>query len=194
MPVGEAQADFARAAARDGIYLEVARVPWINQRGHFALPSIAESIASPVLDTIFHALGGEVAAQLGKRATPLTGDFFHPGTGTFIETDETQHFTSYRLQTLELYPPGVPLGFEADHYKHLCHLWARTADRYFAKKDATGFGVAGRQRQRAYNDALRDLAIPAMGHPPLVRVPILDNEGAAAYVQHRETLQRALSS
>jgi hypothetical protein len=65
VPVGQAQAEFARAAARDGIHLEAAKVPWINQRGHFALPSIAESIAGPVLDTIFHVLGRRRCSAAG---------------------------------------------------------------------------------------------------------------------------------
>ena len=55
-----------------------------------------------------------------------------------------------------------------------------------------GFGIGGRQKQRAYNDALRDLTIPAMGHPPLIRVPILDGNGSATYVRYRETLLLAL--
>lgn len=193
MPVGAAQADFAQAAARDGIHLETAKVSWINQRGHFALPDPAASVAGPALDTIFRALGGEAAAQMGKRATALTGDFLHAPTGTFIETDETQHFTSFRLRTFELYPHDVPLGFDLNHYANLCRQWAPKADRYRAAKDATGFGPGGRQRQRAYNDALRDLAIPAMGHPPIIRVVILDNDGAAAYLRYREVINQALS-
>lgn len=193
MPVGAAQADFAQAAARDGIHLETAKVSWINQRGHFALPDPAASVAGPALDTIFRALGGEAAAQMGKRATALTGDFLHAPTGTFIETDETQHFTSFRLRTFELYPHGVPLGFDLNYYANLCRQWAPEADRYRAAKDATGFGPGGRQRQRAYNDALRDLAIPAMGHPPIIRVVILDNDGAAAYLRYREVINQALS-
>ena len=37
------------------------------------------------------------------------------------------------------------------------------------------------QRERAYHDALRDLATPAMGHPPLLRIAAPDGDGAAAY-------------
>ncbi len=44
------------------------------------------------------------------------------------------------------------------------------------------------QRERAYHDALRDLATPAMGHPPLVRIPVVDGDGAAAYRDRREAL------
>lgn len=97
MPVGAAQAAFREAAARDGIQLELAKVPWINTRGHLALPKVAAETAGPVLEAIFSALEGQTAAQLGKRVTALPGDFYHAPTGTFIETDEMQHFTSFRL-------------------------------------------------------------------------------------------------
>lgn len=193
MPVGAAQAAFREAAASDGIRLEAAKVPWINQRGHFALPQAAADIAGPALETIFLALGGETAAQLGKRVIALPGDFYHAPTGTFIEIDEMQHFTSSRLRTLELYPPRAPVGFDVRVYADLCRQWAPRADKYRAAKDATGFGPGGRQRQRAYNDALRDLVIPAMGHPPVIRIPVLDDNGAAAYLSHREMLFSALS-
>jgi len=91
-------------AARDGIQLEAARVPWINQQGHFALPHPAAEVVGPALEAIFRALNGEAAAQMGKRQTSLPGGFYHAPTGTFIETDETQHFTTFRLLTFELYP------------------------------------------------------------------------------------------
>ncbi|MDQ0870185.1 hypothetical protein QFZ70_002658 [Arthrobacter sp. V1I9] len=193
MPVGAAQTAFREAAASDEIQLEVAKVSWINQRGHLALPKVAAKIAGPALEAIFLALEGQAAAQQGKRVIALPGDFYHAPTGTFIEIDEVQHFTSFRLQTLELYPPGVPLGYEISFFKNLCRQWAPTADKYRAAKDATGFGPGGRRRQRAYNDALRDLVIPTMGHPPVIRIPILDDHGAAAYLRHREMLLLAMS-
>lgn len=193
MPVGSAQTAFREAAASDGIELEAAKVSWINQRGHFALPQVAAEIAGPALEDIFLALGGQSAAQMGKRVTALPGDFYHAPTRTFIETDETQHFTSFRMRTLELYPPRTPLGYDIGFYSELCRQWAHTADKYRAAKDATGFRPGGRQRQRAYNDALRDLVIPTMGHPPVIRIPILDDNGAAAYLRHRGMLLAALT-
>jgi len=48
------------------------------------------------------------------------------------------------------------------------------------------------QRERAYNDALRDLATPAMGHPPLVRIAAVDGDGAAAYRRSRDEIRAAL--
>ena len=53
---------------------------------------------------------------------------------------------------------------------------------------AKGFGFGGVQRERAYQDALRDLATPAMGHPPLIRIAAVDGDGAAAYGHHRDSL------
>jgi hypothetical protein len=57
-----------------------------------------------------------------------------------------------------------------------------------SSKGRERFGVGGRQRQRAYYDSLRDLATPAMGHPPVVRVAAPERDGRAAYVRHRDYL------
>ncbi|GAA2200002.1 DUF7255 family protein [Sinomonas flava] len=191
MAVGDAQAAFWQAAARDGVVLEKAKVPWINQRGHYGLPPTAGA-AVESLDRIFHALGGLAPEQQAERVTALPGDFFHAESGTFIETDELQHFTSFRLTTLDLYPDHAALGYDWNHYRALCHELAPKADRYRAAKPAAGFGPGGRQRQRAYNDALRDLATPATGHPPLIRIPLVDADGEGAYRRHRREILSAL--
>ena len=52
----------------------------------------------------------------------------------------------------------------------------------------------GVQRERAYHDALRDLATPAMGHPPVVRIAAVDGDGAAAYRRNRSSLLALLVS
>lgn len=187
MPVGDCEEAFAAAAARDGVLLCRARVPWLNQRGHLGLPGSAGP-AREVLAKIFSALGGDEEAQAGKRLASLPGDYLHEPTGTFIEVDESQHFTSSRLVTLSLYPADWPLGFNLEVYRALCVEWSPRSDRYRASKAAVGFGAGGRQRQRAYHDALRDLAVPAMGHPPVVRVPAPDRDGLAAYERVRDQL------
>ncbi|WP_278235535.1 hypothetical protein [Isoptericola sp. AK164] len=138
---------------------------------------------------IFEALSGDPTAQAEKRLTALPGDFVHAPTGTFVEIDESQHFTSHRLTTLDLYPAGAPLAFDLEQYRDLCVRWAPRSDRYFASKAAVAFGPGGRQRQRAYHDALRDLATPPMGHPPVVRVPAPDRDGVAAYARVRQQLR-----
>lgn len=187
---GDCESTFCSAAESDGISLVRAKVPWLNQRGHLNLPDSA-SAALPTLIAIFETLGGVEADVAGKRTTALPGDFLHLASGVFVEVDESQHFTSFRLETLDLYPEGAPINFDLAEYKRLCHEWAARSDRYRRDKAAVGFGPGGRQRQRAYNDSLRDLVTPAMGHPPVIRVPALDRDGAAAYSRVRARLLEA---
>lgn len=187
MARGDTENAFLAAAAEDGIRLVRARVPWINQRGHFGLPPEAASAIDP-MSQIFSSLAGIAAEQSAKRITSLPGDFLHPDSGTFIEIDEHQHFTTWRLATLGLYPPDVDLGFDICEYRELCRIWSSKADRYRPGKPAVGFGAGGRQRQRAYNDALRDLATPAMGFHGVVRVAAPERDGQAAYLRVRDRL------
>jgi hypothetical protein len=191
--VGATQRSFAAAAANDGIELSGQSVDWLNQRGHLGLPTDGErrSVVE-VLERIYLALGGDLAVLDTARPTRLRGDFIHAATWTLIEVDESQLFTSFRLQTLELYPPDAPLGFDLQEYKELCRKWQPTSDRYFRTKPARGFGTGGRQRQRAYYDALRDLATPAMGHPPLIRIEAADRDPNDAYRRHRTSLRASL--
>ena len=188
MPVGDCERAFAAAAEADGVLLSRARVSWLNQRGHLGLPEEAAD-ARRVLDQIFLALGGDPVAQAGKRLLSLPGDFVHEPTGTFIEIDESQHFTSHRLLSLSFYPREWPLGFDIDAYRQLCREWAPRSDMYRATKPAVAFGEGGRQRQRAYHDALRDLAAPKMGHPPVIRVPAPHRDGVAAYEAVRDRVR-----
>ncbi|TFC54574.1 MULTISPECIES: hypothetical protein [unclassified Cryobacterium] len=188
MPVGDCESAFALKAAADGIVLTRARVPWLNQRGHLGVPDAPPAVLA-LLGAIFDSLGGRVEEQAAKRLTPLPGDFFHAQSGTFIEVDESQHFTSFRLLTLELYSPAARLGFDLRAYRGLCSEWAGRSDKYRKSKAAKGFGEGGRQRQRAYHDALRDLITPALGHPPVIRVAAPDRDGAAAYQRVRDRLQ-----
>ena len=187
MPVGDCERAFAAAAGRDRISLERAREPWLNQRGHLGLPESAHGVVE-VLGAIFDALEGRLAEQAAKRLTPLPGDFRHVATGTLIEIDESQHFTSFRLRTLDLYPDSSQLGFDLNEYRTLCREWSARSDRYRASKAAVGFGPGGRQRQRAYHDALRDLVAPEVGRPPVVRVAAPDRDGDAAYLRVRDSL------
>lgn len=158
MPAGDGERAFAAATAADGIELVRARAPWLDQRGGISVSPSEAGHARTVMALIFGALDGRLTEQAARRLTPLPGDFVHPGTGTFIEIDESQHFTSFRLLTLDHYPDDIPLGFDRNPYRR----WAPTSDKYRVSKAAVGFGDGGRQRQHAYHDALRDLATPAM--------------------------------
>lgn len=192
MPVGDCENAFMEAARREGVELVRYKKHWLNQRGHFGLPDRASDVTDP-LNSIFLSLGGRPAEQATKRTTALPGDFIHLETGTIIEVDEVQHFTSFRLKSFEFYAPDSPLGFELDEYRDLCRRFAAKADTYRQSKAAAAFGPGGRQRQRAYYDALRDLAVPAMGLPPLIRVPAPDGDGGTAFERNRERILCALS-
>jgi hypothetical protein len=108
-------------------------------------------------------------------------------TSTLVEVDEYQHFTTFRRTTLDLYPPECSLNFDLDGYRNLCDRWCSKADRYRKGKAAPGFGEAGRQRQRAYNDAQRDLAAGPMGYT-LIRVDAAEGDGQLAYERNRKRL------
>lgn len=187
MPVGDCENAFVEAALAHGVRLVRYKKPWLNQRGHFGLPDSASNIAVP-LERIFASLGGNASEQSVKRKISLPGDFIHESTGTLIEVDEVQHFTRFRLQTFSFYPYSSPLGFDVKEYTSLCKRHSPSADKYRHTKSAAAFGVGGRQRQRAYYDALRDLATPAMGHPALIRIPAPDGNGKAAFERNLERL------
>lgn len=177
--VGDCEREFAAAAAADGVALHRARMPWLNQRGHLGLPPEAGPVRK-VLADIFAALGGDPLVQAAKKVRALPGDFVHLPSGTLIEVDESQHFTSFRRVTLDLYPADASLGFDIDEYRLLCDQWSARSDRYRASKAAVGFGAGGRQRQRAYHDALRTSSPPLWGIPRWSVCPLRTATGKPA--------------
>jgi hypothetical protein len=201
---GDLPVAFAAAAAHDGIALESASFDWLCEQGHVGLERVARArrdpaIVAPVIAALeqlaaIHArLKGDVSVLHAARENLLLPiDLFHAPTGTVIEVDEAAHFTSFRLAALELYRPGVAVGFDLDEHRALCREWCARTDGLERGLAAKGFGFGGRQRERAYHDALRDLAVPAMGHPPVIRIAAVDGDGVAAYARHRDEL-RALS-
>lgn len=195
---------FAQAAAEDGIVLASGSFDWLCEQGHVGLERVAKArrdpaLAAPVteavalLGAIYARLKGDVSVLYASRENLLLPvDLVHEPTGTVIEVDESPHFTSFRLAALELYPAGANVGFDLEEYKELCRVWCSRTDGLERGLATKGFGLGGVQRERAYHDALRDLAVPAMGHPPLVRVAAVDGDGTAAYRRHRASLLRLL--
>ncbi|MEO5981876.1 MAG: hypothetical protein ABIQ13_06130 [Pedococcus sp.] len=110
VPVGDCQRAFAAVAEAEDVLLGPSRLPWIDQTRSLRLPPAAGAARGP-LEAIFKALNGDPGAQAAKRTTPLTADFIEASTGSLIEIDESQHFTSFRAMSLGLYPPDTPLGF-----------------------------------------------------------------------------------
>jgi hypothetical protein len=191
---------FVRAAAQDGIVLTSGSFDWLCEQGHVGLERVAKArrdpaIVKPViaaieqLAAIYARLKGDVAVLHAARENLLLPvELVHEQTGTLIEVDDAAHFTSFRLAALGLYRADAPIGFDLAEHEALCREWCSRTDTLDRALAAKGFGFGGRQRERAYHDALRDLAAPAMGHPPVVRVAAVDGDGEAAYRRHRDAL------
>ena len=206
MADGDVQVAFARAAAEDGVVLTSQSFDWLSEQGHVGLERVAKarrdpSLVQPVtaaverLSTIYARLKGDVSVLSASRENLLlTVDLVHQPTGTVIEVDESYHFTSFRLAALELYGTDVAVAFDVDEHKELCRALCSTTDGLSRGLAAKGFGFGGVQRERAYHDALRDLATPAMGHPPVVRIAAVDGDGDAAYRDNRALLLTLLGS
>lgn len=176
------------AAERDGITFERRSHGWLTGLGHLD-PAIGDGALVQALVRVFSVLGGVESEFRAKPQRRLPGGLVHAESGTLIEVDEPQHFTTFRLATLDRYPHRPRLGYDLDEYRQLCETHRRAADQFRRTQPAPGFpGHGGRARQRAYNDALRDLAAPALGHPPVLRVPAPDGDGDGAYTNARHRL------
>lgn len=205
MAPGEVQVAFAEAAAEDGIVLGSRSFEWLCEQGHVGLERVAQAQRDPALvgpvtaaleqlGAIYARLGGDVSVLHAARENLLLPvELVHEQTGTVIEVDESHHFTSFRLAALELYRADAPLGFEIAEWTELSRTWSRSTDDLARGLAAKGFGLGGVQRERAYHDSLLDLAAPAMGHPPVVRIAAVDGDGRAAYERQRTSLVRQLS-
>ena len=171
--------------------LEPRSFDWLCEQGHVGLERVAKARRDPslvepvkaalrVLAAIYARLGGDVSVLHASRENLLLPlELVHAPTGTVIEVDDAKHFTSFRLAALELYP------FDVAEQIALCRELAPRTDGLDRGLAAKGFGFGGLGRERAYRDALVDLAVPAMGHPPVIRIAAVDGDGAAAYARHR---------
>jgi hypothetical protein len=192
----EPRAAFARAAAADGIVLGPQTFDWLCEQGHVGLERVAKArrdpaIVAPViaalerLAAIYARLNGDESVLHAARENLLLPvDLVHAPTGTVVAVDGAEHFTSFRLTALELYPPELDVADQPA----LCREWAPRTDGLERALAAKGFGFGGRPRERAYHDALLDLGAPAMGHPPVIRIAAADGDGEAAYRRHRDAL------
>jgi hypothetical protein len=197
VPAGDVQQAFAQAAAADGIVLTSTTFDWLNEQGHVGLERVAQSRRDPALRepvtaaiaplaAIYARLKGDASVLPAARENLLLPvQLFHEPSQTVIEVDDQSHFTSFRLAALELYPPAAALGFDREEHMQLCRDLAATTDRIDRGLAAKGFGFGGLPRERAYRDALFDLAVPAMGHAPVIRMGAYDHDRLAAALSRR---------
>jgi hypothetical protein len=118
------------------------------------------------------------------------------GRRQIVEVDERQHFTAARATTLEHYPPGTPLGFDAaDWLTRSRELSGREPGGGFAKPRPPLFpGPGGRHRQRAFRDALADLLPPEHGWLATVRISDREITGAIATADPAAALKALIAS
>jgi hypothetical protein len=148
-----------------------------QQKFHWLTNKLREEHSGKHYDTLmalFQALGGDTAAHTNKREVTLVSDSYFGAKYNFIfEFDESQHFSSYRLQTLGEYPNGLRLGYDLDAYTEYCRKYHVKADSYRKGKTAKDFPV-GRTAQRAYFDTIRDFIPPLHGLNPTLRIAEFD--------------------
>ena len=199
---------FAQAAAKDGIALELQSFDWASEPGHLAVDELADETGDPgvmqraeigvaALGQIFNGLNGLMPVLQSCRVNrPFTPVLVHEPTLTIVEVDDVLHFTTHRLQSLDSYPREVRVGFDIEEYKELCRTHAAQTDKWRFGLASKCFGWHGLQRERAYQDAVRDIAAWVMGYPPLVRIAAIDDDGdgTAAYERARDELRSRLGA
>ena len=182
------------AATKVGIPLSLgSATSWLSSRGH-TLGEVQRSTPYGVLsalESIHRELGGDASTLRSKRlGNAPTPDLLHDDLGCIIEVDEVQHFTTSRLRSFTFYPADVPLGFDLGQFVALAQRWAEKGDRAFAHKTAADFPApGGRQAQRAYNDALRDLLAPTFTGFPVIRLAVPDRDLTGAVDNLRRSLR-----
>ncbi len=171
--------DFSMICRANGIEVLVDEPqPWLTRQGHLnAIVTAAAPV--PVIDalaTIFQELGGdERQLARNKAGNPSAPDLVVVGPGCVVELDELPHFTRRRAATLDRYPIDTPLAFEFDEYRELIARHHAAAELVLARDTTKEFPFpGGRQAQRAYGDALRDLLAPVFTGVPVLRIPVPD--------------------
>lgn len=195
---------YAAAAAKDGVELEPQTFTWASEPGHLAVSYLADQsgdpgimqraeIGAPALQQMFRRMKGlDPVLQSCRLTKPYPAVLVHMESATLVELDCNLHFSSARLLTLDLYPGEIPLGFDIKEYKELCRENGPKVDRWRFGLASKCFGFHGMQNERAYHDAVRDIAVWVMGLPPLFRVPAIDEDGAATYERSKAKLAKRL--
>lgn len=168
---------------------------WIGTRGPFGL----QAQSGPLFDTVLQmaqALDGYLdVMQSPKRTRRADFDLIHQPTGTHIEIDEEQHFSTHRLKMLDFYEPEIDYGFDLEEYRALCRQHGPRIDRTaWAAKDTVNFGPRSRAKQRAFYDAMKDLVLPSMGKPHVIRIEVTNREPELAWALNRERISAALAT
>ncbi|CAN5772021.1 hypothetical protein BH23CHL7_BH23CHL7_05720 [soil metagenome] len=88
-----------------------------------------------------------------------------------VEVDESQHFNEFRAVTLRRYPPGISVAFPVEVWLAASQAGRTIQGGGWAAPKPPLFPMAGgRNRQRAFRDALADILPPVHGFLPTLRI------------------------
>jgi hypothetical protein len=191
----ECEVGIAVEAAKEGLFLSPGiNFEWIGTKGPYGLSGKTAIVYESVMSVAI-ALGADLdAMRLAQRIVRPRADLMHKESGVIIEVDEIQHFTSHRLLSFESYPDDAPLGFDLEDYRELCAQHHVKADKAWGTKKTATFGPRSRGRQRAFYDALKDLSLPAVGLPPIVRIAVPDRDYLRAWNQAKNRVFAAVAA
>jgi hypothetical protein len=95
-----------------------------------------------------------------------------------IEFDESQHFNPFRAVTIRLYDRSSPLAFPRKVWLDASATGRAISGGGWAAPKPPLFPMAGgRNRQRAFRDALADLLPPLHGYAPTLRIADFEVRG-----------------
>jgi hypothetical protein len=125
---------------------------------------VMNKATAQTIEKIFKVLQkhrGHIKFVRAKKLRPC--DYYVKSMNCLIEIDESQHFTTPRHLTFQLYPKNYKLGFDKKIWRQRC----KDIDRHDNQPP-------DRDEQRAWLDVLRDLLPPLYGMAPTIRIFVKD--------------------
>jgi hypothetical protein len=129
-----------------------------------------------LIDRIYNELKGN--SDLKNIRQLQTDAYFGGKWNLLFEFDESQHFSSARLTTLQHYPQSLKTNYAVEDWKNYCVIYLNKADKYRFNKKTKDFNFeGGRTCQRAYLDCFRDLLPQYYGLNPTLRISEFEVSG-----------------
>ena len=207
MAPGDAQSAFAQAAAEDGIVLGSQSFDWLCEQGHVGLERVAKARRDPALvgpvTAALEPLARDLRSPRGRRLGPARVAREPAAPCRSGARADRNRDRGRRVASLHLVPPGRPRALSGRCDGGVRPRRAQGAVPRLVLEDRRPRARPRRQGlrlRRACSGSGRttmrcvDLATPAMGHPPVVRIAAVDGDGAAAYRRHRASLLALLGS
>ena len=152
---------------------------WLCEQGHVGLERVAKArrdpaIVAPVIAAL-EVLGSHLRAAQGRRVGAARRAREPAAAGRPRPRADRNGGRGRRRAALHLVPaarrststrPASPSASTSTSTARCAASWRATSDASVARPGRQGLRLRRRAAERAYHDALLDLAAPAMGHPP----------------------------